>query len=113
MKMNTTQIKKARVRAKVQGTEDRPRLSVRITNKHIIAQVIDDHAGSTLAYVTTIGKKDVGAALAEKAVWAGENIADAAKKKKINKVVFDRGTRIYHGNLKALAEAARSKGLEF
>jgi large subunit ribosomal protein L18 len=102
----------ARVRATVVGTKDRPRLSVKITLSHIVAQVINDATGKTLASVTTVGSDQKGT-MTEKAVWVGEQIADRAKKAKVSKVVFDRGSRIYHGRLHALAEAARTKGLEF
>jgi large subunit ribosomal protein L18 len=113
---NSTQDKKlrrhARVRATVVGTKDRPRLSVKITLSHIVAQVINDATGKTLASVTTVGSDQKGT-MTSKAVWVGEQIADRAKKAKVSKVVFDRGSRIYHGRLHALAEAARTKGLEF
>jgi large subunit ribosomal protein L18 len=105
--------RRARVRAKVSGTAGRPRLSVKITLTHIIAQVIDDTTGRTLAHVSTIGKKEVKGNMTAKATWVGEQIATAAKAKKIKHVVFDRGGRIYHGRLHALAEAARGAGLEF
>jgi large subunit ribosomal protein L18 len=101
-----------RSRAKIFGTPERPRLSVKITLTHVIAQVIDDTAGKTLAAVTTVGAKDLGN-MTQKATWAGEQIAARAKAKKVTKVVFDRGSRIYHGRLNALATAAREKGLEF
>jgi large subunit ribosomal protein L18 len=114
--MNTTlqQLKRrrARVRATVSGTAARPRLSVKITLRHIVAQVIDDTTGRTLAYTTTVGQ-DVKGTMTERAVWAGEQIAAKAKAAKIKQVVFDRGGRIYHGRLHALAEAARQAGLEF
>ena len=101
-----------RARAKVFGTPVRPRLSVKITLAHVIAQVIDDTTGKTLAAVTTVGA-DVKGNMTQKATWAGEQIATKAKTKKVTKVVFDRGSRIYHGRLNALATAAREKGLEF
>jgi large subunit ribosomal protein L18 len=104
--------RRARVRATVSGTALRPRMSVKITHTHIIAQLIDDTAGKTLAYVSTIGS-DAEGSLTEKSSWVGEKIAAAAKTKKIKQVVFDRNGRIYHGRLHALAEAARGAGLEF
>ncbi len=104
--------RRARVRARVTGTPERPRLSVRITLRHIVAQLVDDTTGRTLAYVTTI-RSDAKGNMTERAIWAGEQIATHAKKAKISRVVFDRGGRIYHGRLHALAEAARKAGLEF
>lgn len=102
-----------RVRSKISGTAARPRLSVRITNRHIDAQLIDDTGSNTLVYVTTIGKKSIGTSMIERATWVGEEIASKAKSAKISSVVFDRGNHLYHGRIKALAEAARQKGLEF
>jgi large subunit ribosomal protein L18 len=102
----------ARVRAKVSGTTERPRLSVRITLNHITAQIIDDTTGRTLASATTVASKQTGP-LTEQATWVGTEIAARAKTAKVKQVVFDRGSRIYHGRLHALAEAARTAGLEF
>lgn len=102
----------ARVRARVNGTPERPRLSVKITLANVTAQVIDDTTGRTLAYATTVGQKAKGT-MTEKAVLIGEQIAKAASAKKVKQVVFDRGSRIYHGRLHALADAARKAGLEF
>ncbi len=102
-----------RVRVKISGTAKRPRLHVRISNRHIIAQLIDDDAAKTLSFVTTVKAAEAKGTLTNKAVWVGEQIAAQAKKQKITSVVFDRGSRVYHGRLHALAEAARSKGLEF
>ena len=104
--------RRARVRATVSGTPERPRLSVKITLVHITAQIIDDTVGRTLVYTSTVGQTVKGN-MTDKAVWVGEQIAAAAKAKKIKKVAFDRGGRIYHGRLHALAEAARNAGLEF
>lgn len=104
--------RKARIRSKISGTPDRPRLCVAVSNKHIVAQIIDDTAGQTLAYVSTVGA-DAKGTLSEKAVWVGEQIAAGAKKHKITKVSFDRGGRVYRKRLNALAEAARKQGLEF
>ncbi len=102
-----------RTRAKVIGTTERPRLSVFVSNRHITAQIIDDTKGKTLSFVTTVKSSETKGALTERAAWVGEQIAASATKQKIKKVVFDRGTRIYHTRLNALAEAARKKGLEF
>ena len=102
-----------RVRSVVSGSAERPRLSVHVSNLHITAQLIDDQTSQTLAYVSTIGQKDLKGSLKAKADWAGENIAQQAKVKKIKRVVFDRGGKHYHGRVAALAEAARQAGLEF
>jgi large subunit ribosomal protein L18 len=101
-----------RVRAVIAGTGSRPRLSVHISNLHVTAQIIDDKSGKTVAYVSTAGQNQNGK-MAEKAAWVGGEIALQAKKVKVSKVVFDRGSRKYHGRVKALAEAARKGGLEF
>jgi large subunit ribosomal protein L18 len=107
------QVRRAnRVRTVVQGTTDRPRLSVHVSNLHIYAQVIDDEKHVTLAHATTVGQKAKGTR-SEQAAWVGTEIAKKAKAKKIKKVAFDRGARLYHGRVKALAEAARTEGLEF
>lgn len=101
-----------RTRAKIHGTAERPRLTVHISNLNITAQVIDDDKQATLAYATTVGKKLKGTK-SEKAAEIGAEIAKAAKKAIINKVVFDRGSKLYAGRMSALAEAARKEGLEF
>ena len=103
-----------RVRRKVSGTAECPRLAVCKTNKNIIAQIIDDTKGETLVYVSTLDK-DVKTKHAniEAAKEIGTIIAKKATEKKIKKVVFDRGGYIYHGIVKELAEAARKGGLEF
>jgi len=101
-----------RVRATVSGTSERPRLAVNISSLHITAQVIDDTAGKTLAYATTVGQKLTGN-MTEKAAIVGTEIAKKAKKAKVTKVAFDRSSRKYHGRVKALADAARAEGLDF
>ena len=101
-----------RTRAKIHGTAERPRLSVNISNLHVTAQIIDDDKGVTLAYATTVGSKQKGSK-SELAAFIGSEIAKKAKKAKIEKVVFDRGSRLYAGRMSALAEAARKEGLEF
>lgn len=101
-----------RTRAKIHGTAERPRLTVHISNLNITAQVIDDDKQATLAYATTVGKKLKGTK-SEKAAEIGAEIAKAAKKANINKVVFDRGSKLYAGRMSALAEATRKEGLEF
>ncbi len=106
------QRRRARVRAKVSGTPERPRLSVSISLRHVVAQLIDDTKGHTLALVSTVGS-DAKGTMTDKAAWVGEQIAAKAKAKKVKTVIFDRNGRIYHGRLAALADAARKAGLEF
>jgi large subunit ribosomal protein L18 len=101
-----------RTRAKIHGTADRPRLSVYISNRHIVAQVIDDDKKVTLCYATTVGEKLTGS-MTEKAAKIGTEIAKKAKAKKVKTVVFDRGSKLYAGRMSALADAARKEGLEF
>jgi len=103
-----------RIRSKITGTADRPRLAVFKSLKHIYAQVIDDASGKTIASASSRDKESStkGAnAAAAKAV--GELIAKKAKDKGVTQVVFDRGGYLYHGNIKALADAARENGLKF
>ena len=90
----------------------KPRLSVHRTGKHIYAQVIDDAAGKTVASASTLGVKGSGANV-EAAKKVGSDIAAAAKKAGVTTVVFDRGGFLFHGRVKALADAAREGGLEF
>ncbi len=106
-------LRKGRVRARVSGTSDRPRLTVTVSNLHISAQLIDDIAGATLVAATTVGNKSTKGTMTERAALVGADIAKKAMKKKISKVVFDRNGRAYAGRLKALADAARQEGLEF
>ncbi len=105
--------RKFRVRSVVSGTAKRPRLSVTVSNRHIVAQIIDDTAHKTVAYSSTVGQKALKGTMTEKAVWVGTEVAKKAKSKKIKQVVFDRNGRLYHGRVKALADAARQGGLEF
>lgn len=111
-KLLNKSLRKARVRAKVSGTGERPRLSVTISNTNVSAQLIDDTVGKTLASATTVGKKATGS-LSEKAAGVGTDIAKKAAKANVTAVVFDRNGRAYAGRLKALADAARKEGLEF
>lgn len=111
-KLLNKKLRKNRVRAKVSGTAERPRLSVTISNLHVSAQVIDDVKQTTLVTATTVGTKQAGT-ITEKAAFIGAEIAKKAKKAKINAVVFDRNGRQYAGRLGALADAARKEGLEF
>lgn len=101
-----------RTRAKIHGTASRPRLTVHISNKNVIAQIIDDDKKITLAYATTVNSKLSGTKT-ELATAIGKEIAEKAEKAKIKQVVFDRGSLIYAGRLSALADAARKEGLEF
>jgi large subunit ribosomal protein L18 len=108
---------RVRIREKVKGSVERPRLAIFKSGKHIYAQVIDDANGHTLAHASSLegdlkkaGK--VGANLAT-AGRVGELVAARAKEKGVGKVVFDRGGYIYHGKVRALADAARKGGLEF
>ncbi|GIN92810.1 50S ribosomal protein L18 [Siminovitchia terrae] len=105
----------ARVRTKISGTSERPRLSVYRSNKNIYAQLIDDETGVTLASASTLDKElDIeSAGNAEASQKVGELIAKRAADKNIKSVVFDRGGYLYHGRVKALADAARENGLEF
>lgn len=105
-------LRKNRVRAKISGTAERPRLSVTISNTHVSAQLIDDVKQHTVVAATTVGTKVKGT-MTDKAAQVGADIAKKAKKAKITTVVFDRNGRQYAGRLKALAEAARKEGLEF
>lgn len=106
----------ARVRAKVAGTAERPRLNVFRSLNHIYAQVIDDASATTLASASTITKKGADKKTGGNitaAAEVGKLIAERAKDKGVTKVVFDRGGYLYHGRIKALADAARQAGLEF
>src|ERR1700746_819933 len=103
-----------RIRKKMQGTAERPRLNLYRSLNHIYVQVIDDLNGKTLVAASSAegeGKKTGGNVAAAKSV--GKAIAERAKAKGITKVVFDRGGYIYHGRVKALADAAREGGLQF
>lgn len=105
--------RKNRIRARITGTTERPRLSVFISNRHISAQIIDDSKQHTLAYATTVGQKVPAGTMSEKAAWVGTEIAKKAKAAKVKTVVLDRGGRLYHGKVASLADAARKAGLEF
>ena len=103
----------ARVRAKISGTSEAPRLCVYRSNKNIEAQIIDDVKGVTLVASSSMSLKLENGSNIDAAKLVGEDIAKKALAKKIKKVVFDRSGYIYHGRVKALAEAAREAGLEF
>jgi len=106
-----------RVRVRVQGTQERPRLNVFRSLRHIYAQVIDDRAGHTLASASTVDpavqKEVAGKSKSEQAAIVGKIVAERALGAGIKQVVFDRGGYQYHGRVKELAEAAREGGLEF
>lgn len=112
-KLQHSKLRSHRVRQSIKSESGKPRLSVFISNKHVSAQLIDDQQGKTIAYATTVGKKDDGDKMTDKAASVGADIAKKAKKAKVNQVVFDRGSRLYHGRVKALADAARQEGLKF
>lgn len=109
--------RKKRIRKKVNGDGERPRMSIFRSAKHIYAQVVDDTSGNTLVHVSTLTKDlKAGSSEATKsgaAALVGKAIADACKAKGITKVAFDRNGFIYHGRVKALADAAREAGLDF
>ncbi|TMC98000.1 MAG: 50S ribosomal protein L18 [Chloroflexi bacterium] len=101
-----------RVRVTVSGTSERPRLAVYRSLNHLYAQVIDDGAAKTVAAASTVELKAKGNGMSE-AARVGKQIADKAKAAGVKQVVFDRGGFLYHGRIKALADAAREAGLEF
>jgi large subunit ribosomal protein L18 len=108
---------RTRIRKRVSGSAERPRLAVHFSGKHVYAQVIDDDAGRTLAAAATTEEKVVGDAKAgancSSAEKVGKAIAERLLSKKIDQVIFDRGGFLYHGKVKALADAAREGGLKF
>jgi|SRR5947209_143294 large subunit ribosomal protein L18 len=103
----------SRIRRKLSGTAERPRLAVHRSLNHIYAQVIDDKAGATVASASTMTLKIKTGGNVDAAKEVGKAVAERAKEKGITKVVFDRGGYLYHGRIKALADAAREAGLEF
>ena len=108
--------RKIRIRKKISGTGERPRLVVYRSNLHVYAQIVDDEVGSTLAATSTLTLSKDGTALRpnlEGATRVGQEIAKLAKEKNISSVVFDRNGYLYHGRIKAVAEGAREGGLQF
>ncbi len=110
--------RRMRIRKKISGTADRPRLSVFRSNRHIVAQIVDDESGSTLVAASSFSSeiKDLGKVEGGKtgmAAEVGKLLASKAKAKGIEKVIFDRGGYKYHGRVKALADGAREGGLKF
>ncbi len=116
-KLDSTKLRHTRLRKRISGTTERPRLAVHFSGKNIYAQVIDDLSGVTLAAANTTEKdfKNAKTTRANKATaeQIGKTVAERAKAKSITKVVFDRGGFLYHGKVKALADAARAGGLDF
>ncbi|MCA1321895.1 50S ribosomal protein L18 [Bacillus haimaensis] len=113
-KNSTRKKRHTRVRAKLSGTATRPRLNVFRSNQHIYAQVIDDTNSVTIASASTLDKGvEANGSNVESAKAVGELVAKRAIEKGIKSVVFDRGGYLYHGRVKALADAAREAGLEF
>ena len=113
-----TQKRHRRLRHHITGTSDRPRLAVFRSNNHIYAQVIDDEAQNTLCSASTVDKElrvglDANGGSCDASVAVGELVAKRAIAKGIQQVVFDRGGNLYHGRIKALANAAREAGLQF
>ena len=102
-----------RIRKKINGTAERPRLSLHFSNKHIYAQCIDDIKGHTMLYLSSLTKDSNMKANIEGAVELGKLFAEKAKSAGIESVVFDRAGRRYHGCVKSFAEAAREGGLKF
>ncbi|WP_394832389.1 50S ribosomal protein L18 [Pendulispora rubella] len=107
--------RKLRIRRKISGTAERPRLTVFRSAKHIYAQAVDDASGSTLAHVSTLAKSLKGAdgTKTDDAKRVGQAVAKALLAKGVSKVVFDRNGYLYHGRVRALADGAREGGLEF
>ncbi len=104
----------SRIRRKVSGTTQRPRLAVYFSNQHVYAQLIDDTQGRTIASSSTMDKSFEGhASNIASAQKVGQLLAERAKEANISDVVFDRGGHLYHGKVKALADAAREAGLKF
>lgn len=115
-KNEARQRRKVRIRKKVNGTPDRPRLVVYRSNLHLYVQIVDDGTGKTLAAASTLvlGKTQPGAHCNKSgAEMVGKEIARLAKEKNISQVVFDRNGYLYHGRIKAVADGAREGGLEF
>jgi large subunit ribosomal protein L18 len=112
-KLSLFERRRRRVRTALRARSGgKPRLSVHRTGKHIYAQIIDDAQGKTVAAASTLGAKTSGANV-DAATQVGKDIAEAAKKAGVTTVVFDRGGFLFHGRVKALADAAREGGLEF
>ena len=109
----TRERRAVRVHSRVRGTSERPRLSVFRSNRAIWAQVIDDSVGQTLASAGSLGLVEKGLSKKDQAAKVGELVAERAKAAGVERVVFDRGSYLYHGRVKALADGAREGGLDF
>jgi large subunit ribosomal protein L18 len=104
--------RKRRIRKRIEGTPERPRLRVSRSTKHIYAQIIDDTTGRTLAATSSVALKIAGGNV-DAAKQVGKSLGERAKEQNIEQVAFDRGGCLYHGRVKALADAARETGLQF
>jgi large subunit ribosomal protein L18 len=116
MSINRKEIRRrihTRIRKKIRGTSARPRLAIHFSNKNVYAQIIDDGKGVTLANASTHDDSAAGGGTVERATKVGRLVAERAKAANVSSVVFDRGGHIYHGKVKALADAAREAGLQF
>lgn len=111
-KLSLLKKRRWRIRKKINGTSERPRLTVHFSNKNIYAQCIDDVSGHTLVQVSSIGSTDIKANK-DGAIQLGKSLAEKAVAAGIDTVVFDRSGRLYHGCVKSFAEAAREGGLKF
>lgn len=112
-KKRTRARRAVRTRSKVQGTADRPRLTVFRSNRAMWVQVIDDRTGNTLASASSLNVTEKGLSKIDQASKVGQILAERAKAAGIEQVVFDRGSYLYHGRVKALADGAREGGLDF
>ena len=112
-KKHLLQRRRWRIRKKIKGTAERPRLSVSFSNKHIYAQCIDDTEGHTMLFLSSLTKDSTLKANSESAAILGKSFAEKAKEAGIETVVFDRSGRRYHGCVKSFAEAAREGGVKF
>jgi large subunit ribosomal protein L18 len=105
--------RRRRIRKKISGSPERPRLTVFRSNKHIYAQVVDDLAGATIAQASSLGREGEPSKKLDTAAAVGEAVAAACASKGVQKVVFDRNGYMYHGRVRALADGARKGGLQF
>lgn len=106
-------LRQQRVSRRIRGDATRPRLSIKISSRHVSAQLIDDASRHTLASSSTVGQTKLAPNLMDRAQWVGTDIGRKAKAAKIKSLVFDRGGKRYHGRVAALAEAIRAEGIVF